>query len=184
MDEMDKIWSAFGLNPQAFPIYYPMGPKPFLGSDGTPSGAAGAVARLTRDLSNFPHMFLGLRVTNVYPLPADPSADDVQLFRALHEWTDGEQTMRVDLAQQNITADSVLTVQMTGRAGVHWHPFPVPFPMAGANNIAVEIVRTTGYPSLGGEPILPTVHVSILAAVLRADLKTSAVHREHGGRGG
>ena len=180
--DLEKIWSAFGLQPQAFPIYYPMGPNAFIDASGDPSGAVGARARLGRDLSNFPHMFMGLRITNLYALPDEPTADDVQLFRALKEWVDGEQSVRIELAQQNITADSVLDVQLTGRAGIHWHPFPVPFPMAGANSITVEITRLSPYPQLGGSSITPQVSVSILAAVMRADLKTAAPHRVHGGR--
>ena len=176
-EEENKIWSAFGLNPQAFPIYYPMGPRPFLDGSGNPSGAAGAVATLQRDLSNFPHMFIGLRISNVYPLPEGANADDVQRYRVLHEWVDGEQNMRIDLAQQNVTGDRVATIHVTGRGGVHWHPFPVPFPMAGGNNINVEIVRLTGYGQLAGEDVLPQCHVTIVAAVLRADLQTMAPHR-------
>ena len=73
--DTEKIWTALGLSPQTFPIYYPMGAQPFLGGNGQPSGASGATARLTRDLSNFPHMFMGLRISNVYALGDDPSAE-------------------------------------------------------------------------------------------------------------
>jgi len=180
-NDLEKIWSSFGLNPQAFPIYYPMGPKAFLDGAGNPSGAVGATASLSRDLSNFPHMFLGLRVTNTYTIGAAPNADAVNLFRTLKEWVDGEQSITVNLAQQSISLDRVQQSHMTGRAGWHWHPFPVPFPMAGANTIACEIVRTTAYPALNGAAILPQCHVTIVAAVLRADLKTIAPHRVHGG---
>jgi hypothetical protein len=175
--EEDKIWSAFGLNPQAFPIYYPMGPASFLDSAGTPSGAAGAVAQLSRDLSNFPHMFLGLRVSNQYALPTTPTADQVNLYRTCKEWIDGEQSVRVELAQQSIAAERVPQTHLTGREAIHWHPFPVPFPMAGANTISVVITRLTSYPQLAGASIIPTVSVSILAAVMRADLKAIAPHR-------
>ncbi len=171
--DTEKIWTALGLSPQTFPIYYPMGAQPFLGGNGQPSGASGATARLTRDLSNFPHMFMGLRISNVYALGDDPSADDVQQFRVMHEWLDGEQAVTINLAQQNITAERLIQTQLCGRGGEFWHPFPAPFPMAGANNISVEITRLTSYPQLGGVSVTPTCHVSILAAVMRGGMKTA-----------
>ena len=171
-----------GLNPQVFPIYYSMGPSPF-NLDGAQSGAVGSEAVLFTDLSNFPHMFMGLRINNVYAIPSDlggePTAQ-VLLYRALKEHVDGEQTVQILLAQQNITADRLLQTQLTGSAGINWHPFPVPFPMAGANNITVNLRRVTPYPLLGDQPVLPVARGSILAAVLRADLQTAPVRRVHG----
>lgn len=173
-----------GLSPQTFPIYYPMGSKPFHDGSGNASGAVGATARLEKDLSNFAHMFMGLRIDNVYALPPgdqgqDPDPDVVQAFRTYKEWLDAEQTVTINLAQQNVTADRLFQRQLTGAGGINWHPFPAPFPMAGANNITVEITRVTAYPPLGGAPVLPEVRVSILAAVLRADMQTAAPHRVH-----
>jgi hypothetical protein len=175
--EVEKIWATFGLSPQTFPIYYPIGPKPFLDGEGNQSGARGATARLEKDLSNFPHMFIGIRINNVYQLPAELTAEAVQLFRALKEWVDGEQTVSITLSQQNITADKLFQVQLTGREGENWHPFPSPYPMAGGNNIALEIERVTSYPLLGGLPILPVVRASLLAAVFRGPMRTQAPHR-------
>ncbi len=180
----EKIWSAMGLSPQVFPIYYPMGDQPFLASNGTPSGAVGARARLQRPLSNFPHMFMGLRISNVYDLWTDvpqPTAEQVQLARFLREWTDAEQTVRITLAQQNVTAELLYQPHLTGHDGINWAPFPAPFPMAGGNNIQVEVQRTSAYPQFNDTDILPTCSVTILAAVLRADLETSPPRRVHGG---
>ncbi|TPV95538.1 MAG: hypothetical protein B7733_09435 [Myxococcales bacterium FL481] len=179
--EVAKVWTSMGLQPQLFPQYYSAGPQSFTNANGEPSGEAGSSCTLTRDLSNFPHMFMGLRITNTYQLPNEPTAEDIALFRALKEHVDGEQTVSIDLAQQNITAQATLQVQMTGAQGITWAPFPAPFPMAGANNITVTLRRVTSYPLLGGQPVLPVARMTILAAVLRADLKTSSVHRVHPG---
>ena len=51
--------------------------------------------------------------------------------------------------------------------------------MAGANNVSVVVTRQTGYPGFDEEtPITPQCYATLVAAVLRADLKTSATHRE------
>lgn len=179
--DVQKIWSAMGLSPQTFPIYYSMGPNAFLDGNGNPSGARGSVARLTTDLSNFPHMFLGLRINNTYDMPTTPTEAQVQLYRALKEYVDGEQVVRIDLSQQNVTADQLFQTQLCGAGSVNWHPFPAPFPMAGGNNLQVTLQRVTPYPQfVQDEDILPQARVAILAAVSRADLRTSAVHRAHG----
>ncbi len=176
--DTEKIWTAMGLSPQVFPIYYPMGAQPFTDGTGQPSGAAGAQARLNRSLSNFPHMFMGLRISNDYDVLGDtPSADDVQLVRFMREWVDGQQTVDINLAQQNITAEQLFQPHLTGHDGVIWAPFPAPFPMAGANDITVTIQRTASYPQVNGEAVQPVCRVSILAAVMRADLRTSPVRR-------
>lgn len=179
--DQEKIWTAFGLDPQTFPIYYPIGPKPFLDGNGEPSGAVGARAELEKDLSNFPHMFIGIRIDNIYNIPSeegvDPTADVVQLYRALKEWVDGEQSITINLSQQSISVDKLLQVQLTGRNGENWHPFPSPFPMAGGNNITIDVERSTSYPLLGGEPVTPVVRASLLAAVFRGDMRTVAPHR-------
>lgn len=180
--ETEKILTAFGLNPQVFPIYYPMGAQPFTDGNGQPSGAVGATARLNRSLSNFPHMFMGLRISNEYDnLGQTPSADDVQLVRFLKEWTDAEQTVTINLAQQNITADQLAQQHLTGHDGINWAPFPAPFPMAGANDITVTIRRTTSYPLVAGVAVQPVARVTILAAVFRGDMRTAPVRRVHAG---
>jgi hypothetical protein len=175
MDALQK------MEAQWFPVYYPMGPKSFLDSSGSPSGAVGSVAELTKDLSNWPILFLGLRITNVYALPSNPSEADVSLYQACKAYVDDEQTVRVALSQQNITAEATLQVQVTGKSGVYWAPFPVPFPMAGSNNIALTITRVTPYPLLGGElPIIPTVYATIVAAVARNNEQTVPARRMGG----
>lgn len=178
----EKIWTAMGLSPQVFPIYYPMGDEPFTSGQGVQSGAVGARARLQRPLSNFPHMFMGLRISNVYDLFADtpqPTAQQVELARYLREWTDNEQTVTITLAQQNITAELLYQPHLTGHDGINWAPFPAPFPMAGGNNIEVTVSRVSSYPQFNDAEILPTCTATIVAAVLRADLRSSPPRRVH-----
>jgi hypothetical protein len=154
-------------NVQWFPIYYPMGPTSFLDGDGEPSGAVGATARLSREIPNWPILFLGIRLSNVYTIGTAPSNDDVNLFNVLKRHVDGEQTVRISLSQQNITAEATLQLQVTGKDAFYWAPFPYPYPMAGGNNIAVEVRRVTAYPTLGGEDIEPQLFGTILAQVAR-----------------
>ena len=168
LQEMEAQW---------FPVYYPMGPKAFLDANGTPSGAVGSVAELTKDISNWPLLFMGLRITNVYALPATPSELDLRVFEASKRYVDDEQTVRIALSQQNITAEQTLQVQVTGKSGVYWAPFPVPFPMAGGNDIAVSVTRVTPYSQIDGNLIIPTCFATILAAVARNTEQTVPTRR-------
>lgn len=168
------------LESQWFPIYYPMGPKAFLDADGAPSGAVGSTAILTKELSNWPILFMGLRITNVYPLPAQPTSLDIDTYEVCKNFVDDEQTMRVELSQQNITAEETLQVQVTGKSGVYWAPFPVPFPMAGANDISLTVKRVTPYPQINSALVIPTCFATIVAAVARNSEQTVAVRRAMG----
>lgn len=168
------------MEAQWFPIYYPMGPKAFQDANGDPSGAVGATAELTKEISNWPILFMGLRITNVYALPLAPTSLDLETYRAAKNFVDDEQTVRIALSQQNITAEATLQVQVTGKSGVYWAPFPVPFPMAGSNNIAITIQRVTPYPQIDGERIVPTCFATILAAVARNSEQTVPVRRAVG----
>lgn len=177
--EIEKVLTAFGLNPQAFPIYYPMGPQPFQ-LDGVASGAQGAVAMLSHSLPNPPHILMGIRVSNVYDLPADADADDIANYTAMKQFVDGDQTLYIDLAQQNILANPTYQTHVTGRAdGQHWFPFPAPFPMAGGNNVSLTVTRLTSYPQLVGEDVTPVCRATLVAAVLRGGSSTQPVRRVH-----
>lgn len=177
-EQLNKFWSDRGLNPELFPIYYPLGPQPFRDGNGVPSGARGAEATLNADLSNFAHMFLGVRLSNVYDTPSDPTADDVNLLTYLKDHVDGEQTMTIQLAQQSVIVSGVLQKHVTGGYdGYYWHPFPVPFPMAGANNIQIRLIRQTPYPLVNEQFVTPRVYGVVYAAVARADIQTIAPQR-------
>jgi hypothetical protein len=169
------------MQAQWFPIYYPMGAKAFVDADGAPDGSRGAIAELTKVLSNWPVMFLGLRLTNVYTLPTNPTADDLAIFTVCKRFLDDEQTVKVELSQQNITAEPTLQVQLTGKSGVYWAPFPVPFPMAGSNTINVTVTRATGYPEIQDVQIKPVVYGVIVAAVARNSEQTMAPLRREPG---
>jgi hypothetical protein len=168
---------------EGFPFYYPMS-APFL-LDGDPSGAVGARAELTRELNNFPHIFYGLRLRNVYPMPSIDNADDWNLLKQL----DADQLIRIDLAQQNIVAQPTLqdtvTGGLAGRGGgvTHWHPFPHPYLLAGGNNIDVEVTRITGYPDLAQDlPVHPVCYATLVTAVFRRGLRTVPPSRVHADR--
>lgn len=165
------------MKAQWFPIYYPMGPRAFQDAAGQPSGAVGAVAELTKDIPNWPILFMGLRITNVYELPSNPTELDLRIYTASKAYVDDEQTVRIALSQQNLTAEPTLGVQLYGKSGVYWAPFPVPFPMAGGNNIAVTVQRVTAYPNIQQTQIHPTCFATILAAVARNSEQTVPTRR-------
>jgi hypothetical protein len=185
-EEINKYWSQLGLNPELFHIYYPMGPRSFLDAGGTPTGAAGSTLILSRSLNNFPHMFLGIRVNNVYELPAGATEGDIAVYDACKRFVDGEQTIAIQLSQQSIAVEPTLQKQLVGgQDGIYWHPFPIPFPMAGGNDITLTFTRATSYPAFPSTEalIVPTVRATIYAATARADFKTIAPMRVHGGAG-
>ncbi len=163
---------------QWFPLYYPMGPRAFTNANGDASGALGAQATLTKDISNFPIMFWGLRITNVYTKPSGMDFANELAYKNCKNYVDSEQTVRIEISQQNITAEATLQTQMMGLEGQIWSPFPVPFGMAGGNNISVVVTRSSEYPTLTfpdpAEPgeflterILPVCYATIVASVAR-----------------
>jgi hypothetical protein len=174
--ELEK-WNA-----QWFPQYFPLGPVGFLSGSGTPNGNAGSRARLSKDIPNWPILFLGVRISSVYELPAEPSELDLRTYAACKLYVDDEQTVEVKLSQQNIVADPIQQTHLTGKAGIYWAPFSVPFPMAGGNNISIEITRSTRYPSIGDPlvQIVPQVYVSLICAVAKRSEQTIAPHRAFG----
>lgn len=177
--ELSKIWSKSGLEPQLFPKYYGMGPVQFMNGS-QPSGTAGSTATLSRALTNSPQLVYGVRLQNIYDLPGQPTADQVQLYRALKEHTDGEQLVTVNLSQQDVTANGVIQTQLVGSGGVVWAPFAQPYPMAGGNNITIRVQRLTSYPSLDGiNPLLPSLVGTLLTAEFKGDLSSVPVRRVH-----
>lgn len=166
------------MGAQWFPIYYSMGPESFTNSQGVASGAAGSQVRLSKSIPNWPIMFLGLRLTNVYGFPNDePTTGDVERFDTCRRYLDDLQTIRITLSQQSIASEETLQVQVTGKSGVYWAPFPVPFPMAGGNTVAVDIRRSVGYPTIGDEPVTPQVQGTMICAVARNNEQTMQVLR-------
>ena len=179
--ELVNVWSAVGLNPQLFPKYYAMVPVA-LTVNGAGSGAVGAGATLTRELSNFPHILYGLRVTNTFALPAAPSDADINFADYLKTWVDNEQTITINMSQQNITAQAMLQSHLVGKGETVWAPFPAPYPLAGGNNITIEVRRTTAYPPFPSTPQVattPTVHATLLTAEFKATFQSVPTHRVH-----
>ncbi len=201
-EELDNIWSSQGLVPQLFPKYYSMGPVA-LTVDGSPSGAAGAVAVLTKELSNFPHILYGVRISNTYELPtttiglpvgtpatAEQVIAQLEHYERMKRFVDVEQTVTINLSQQNITGQAMLQGQLCGQSGTVWHPFPAPYPMAGGNNVNVEVRRVTSYPNyplLDSDvdpaapiPVTPVVFGTLLAAEFKATRQSVSTHRRLG----
>ena len=127
--------------PQRFPIIYPASAG-FV-KDNLPSGAVGATATLTLTFNTRPHMLVGLRLENIYAVPERlQNIDGIAYLDKLDE----QQDMTTALAQQNIIIRPTLQTLVTGRRGVHWHPFEVPYPFRGGNNIVITVSRLTAYP--------------------------------------
>lgn len=175
------------ISHQRFPIYYE-GVGEFKDADGDPSGAVGAVADVPISINNRPHELVGVRVVNVYEqLPlfetieiivqTDPLVIErkVQGVAGLGlpledlcchlQRLDGDQSLRVELAQQNVVVRDLHQRTMTGRDGVHWHPFACSYPFRGGNNVVCRLVRLTSYPEI----ITPTVHVTLVGWIWVSD---------------
>lgn len=143
---------------QGFPLYIPSAVTSFALDSGAASGAAGASARIKIDLANRPFILFGIRVVNVWSGPDAPTAEQVQQMRWMKEALDDEQTISITLSQQNPVTNRVHQRALCGSQTV-WHPFPTPFPMAGANMAEVEVRRLLSYPNVGETVILPSVQV-------------------------
>lgn len=158
---------------QWFPFEYNLGPESFLGADGSPTGTVGSEATLSRPISNFPFIWKGIRIWNTFPMNSDWGADAVQLFRVVKEWVDIEQTIKIELTQQNVLSDPILQPLVIGKGGEYWAPFVAPFVMAGGNNINISIRRATSYPDIDDDVITPQVHVAAVGMTGRkADSRT------------
>ena len=162
-----------------------MGPTAFVQSGNVPSGGAGSIARLNKDIPNWPILFLGVRLTNTYELPTEPTELDLRTYELSKQWLDGAQSIEVKLSQQNIMSDPMQQDHLVGRQGFYWAPFGVPFPMAGGNNIALSLIRTLSYPSLATAsqtplPIQPVVHATLICAVAKKNGQTVPPSRVFG----
>lgn len=164
------------LGQDQFPIYYAIEPRPFLLS-GQPSGAVGAVARLSFAFPTGPHFVYGLRISNYYALPNDADADDVARFEACKKFVDADQSIKLDVAQQSIFVNDVKQEHVTGLNGVHWHPFPVPYRIQGGNNFGVTVTRLTGYPQIADAPVLPSCAITLVCGVFKGDMATEPSRR-------
>lgn len=165
---------------QWFPFYFEMGPEQFKDGQGDPSGATGSIATFTKSISNFPFLFHGIRVSNTYDLDSDWNADDVAKYNACKNFVDLEQTVKIELTQQNILSEQTIVSHVVGRDGNYWSPFPCPFPMAGANVINVEMRRITSYPTIGTNPsiiIIPQVRCTLVGCVGRNKMQTQPPQR-------
>lgn len=177
-EEASKLFSAFGLSPGAYPVYYPFTPTQFQNGEGVVTGAAGSTATFTRPLNNFPHMIYGIRIMAVWQLPAALTADIARAAEFVKKYTDSEFTVRMEVAQQSVFLEPMLLPLITGQEGIHWHTFANPYPVAGGNNLSIVMRRVTSYPIIVGEdPIVPTIYGGIIASQFRGDFQTVPPHR-------
>lgn len=135
-------------NMQRFPVIYPA--KAQFKDSGVATAQAGATAKLQFSINNNPHEITGIRVRNVYEIP-DAYMQSPQLAASnFLERKDGEQDLVVRMAQQNIVIDEANQVACLGNDGIHWHPFELPYPFRGGNNITVDVTRSTNYRFVNG----------------------------------
>ena len=163
----DKLYKM-----QKFPIYYP-GAGEFQDADGNPSGAAGSEATVEIGLNNRPHEIVGVRIVNVYervvPVP-EIDTGDVELPQNVETCCllgdlDDDQTVQIDLAQQNVIVRAIHQRTLCGKQGIHWHPFPCSYPFRGGNNMFVRLRRLTSYPAA----VLPKVRVTVIGWMYVSD---------------
>lgn len=139
---------------QTFPVYYP-GEGVFTNdgtTSGTPSGLVGAKATVKITINTRPHGFTGVRIRNVFPVPAGPlnaiAATYFPSWADLHG-LDIDQDVNFNLAQQNVVMERADQAGVVG-GGIGgsyvWHPFACPYPFRGGNNVQLVLTRTTSYP--------------------------------------
>jgi len=148
-------------SPERFPIIYP-GSAQFIKDDG-PSGDRGAVAHVEISINNRPHEITGFRWRNVYEVPNElRDQDGIAWLRFI----DGLQTVRTDLAQQNVIVRPTLAPLVTGEQGIHWHPFECPYPFRGGNNISFDFVRQVPYLATQLDPAIPIDQIVVEVALV------------------
>jgi len=151
-------------NYQRFPVVYPAQAQFKVG--GNESADANAVAKLQFSLNNNPHEITGLRLTNTYDIPPEflslaiPDGPDY-LTRL-----DMEQTITMRMAQQNVVLSDTHQKLVTGADGIHWHPFELPYPFRGGNNVTVDVKRITAYTLPGSDPLITIDAVTVYAALV------------------
>jgi len=149
---------------QRFPVVYPAQAQFKNGAQ--ESAGAGATAKLAFNLNNNPHEITGLRLQNVYEVPPEflvlARPDGMDYLQRL----DGEQVLTMRMAQQNVVVDETLQKLVTGSDGIHWHPFELPYPMKGGNNVTVDVTRITGYTLPGTDPLITVEAVTCYAALV------------------
>lgn len=159
-----------------YPILYGIEPRPFQLS-GSPSGAAGAIAKLSFALPTNVHFIYGMRISNYYALPDNADAAAVARFEACKRWVDDDQMLKLDLSQQSIFVNDVKQNQVIGANGIHWHPFPVPYRIQGGNNYGITVTRLTSYPTIAGAAVLPTVCITLVSGVFKGEMGTEPPRR-------
>ena len=150
-------------NFQRFPVIY--GAKAQFKMGSKESAEAGAVAKLQFSINNNPHEITGLRIKNVYDVPAEFLELVPPDGMAYLERLDEEQTITMRMAQQNVVVDETLQQLVCG-TGVHWHPFELPYPFRGGNNITVDVNRLTSYALPGSDPLVMIDAVNVQAAIV------------------
>ncbi len=153
-------------NVQWFPIYE--------GSSAQfENGDLGQAVDITFALDTFPAFWYGLRVVVSYELPAEFWRTNYGFKQLMNQGgVPLDMSTKIELTQQNITRGSttVHTATVTGANGVNWHPFTVPYPFRGGNNVILKFRRLSSFPELvddQGEVIgkvAPTVHATLLMA--------------------
>lgn len=165
MDDFPKDLSNF----QRFPVIYGASAQFKTGSN---EGAGpGAVAKLQFSLNNNPHEITGLRISNSYEVPAGFLSGLEGGGPLLLARLDQQQTVSMRMSQQNVVIDEVLQPLITGGGGIngsaeHWHPFELPYPFRGGNNMTVDVTRLTAYTNPNVDPVISIEAVTVYAAVV------------------
>ena len=174
------------IDTQPFPLYYAAS-KQFLGPDGTPSGQAGAVARLTVEVNNRPQTITSIRFWNSYDISQNTlvGQDPLNYLALRLGGIDDEQTVEINITAQNITFPEVHQATFQGAYKINFHPLACGYQLRGANKIQITVRRVAGYPFFNQEieQILPTVHVAIVSVLHMNDLQEGSAPASYRPRG-
>jgi len=162
------------INVQWFPIYQ-SGEAPFLlGKD--PSGLIGASAKMTIVVDNFPHQLYGVRFDVTYELPPAIFGQVLDYRRNMRDGgVDDDFDVTIKLSQQSVVGEAAHVRNVRGALGVNQHPWPVPYPLRGANNIAIEARRNSSYAEIRiGETITTVAPILKVTLELARGVRSEA----------
>lgn len=133
---------------------------------------------MSADISNFPHTLFGIRISNSYDIPA---FEDIAVYNE-NKKLDCQQKLTINISGTTLIADEVLQCQIVGGQNgqgetEHWHPFPVPFLLAGANMVKIDATRIASYFKINDLDIKPTCYATLVTGVFRNDERTTTAHR-------
>jgi hypothetical protein len=180
LQALSEGMASAGYSTQAFTAFETLKALRFKNGNAIESANAGDVIQANFSVDVQPRLILGFRVVNVWSLPDDPTAQEVELAKFVKEHVDDEQSFKLDMTRANFTLQNGTpqkALQGGGGSNVVWHYLPVPYPSAGAQDFSITLTRLSSYPKFRGVQIQPQVHICMVSQLLRSDWTSEILRR-------